>query len=435
MRFLTTLISVGLFVALGSTVSQSAEPPNIILILVDGLSRDSVSCYGSKQATPNIDQLANEGVRYETAWSMPACTPTRVTLLTGQYPFRHGWTEDRNIATQGGVGLNWERFTTVAKRLRDGGYQTAVGGHWQLNDLVNQPDALQQHGFHESCVWNQADMKQNRTPRRQSDAQLLINGKLEKVDHEAEQVNSFLIDFTIKNRNRPFFIYYPMLLDGEPHGKAKRKSDKLPSDKMNQHADSIKRVDQLIGNLIRAVDNNGLREKTVIVLAGKNRPAIDTKLENKRSAPTNNTVSDYRVHVPLIVRAVGMVDSERVSQDLIDFSDIYPTFLELADLRASDHVVLDGKSFVPSLRGSGDPYQKRNWIYSQLGKTRMIRDWQHLIDTHGSFHDLQKDPMQQQEVSPLDKIAPGRRQRLQMILDRFPEDAASPFLKDQQKSR
>ena len=65
----------------------------------------------------------------------------------------------------------------------------------------------------------------------------------------------------------------------------------------------------------------------------------------------------------------------------------------------------------------------------------MIRDWQHLIDTHGSFHDLQKDPMQQQEVSPLDKIAPGRRQRLQMILDRFPEDTASPFLKDQQKSR
>ena len=110
-------------------------------------------------------------------------------------------------------------------------------------------------------------------------------------------------------------------------------------------------------NLTRAVDNNGLREKTVILLAGKNRPATDTKLENKRSAPTNNTVSDYRVHVPLIVRAVGMVDSERVSQDLIDFSDIYPTFLELADLRASDHVVLDGKSFVPSLRGSGDPYQ------------------------------------------------------------------------------
>ena len=429
MRFLITFIGFGLFVALGNTVSQSAEPPNIILISIDGLSRDSVSCYGAKQVTPNIDQLANEGVRYETAWSMPACTPTRVTLLTGQYPFRHGWTEDRDVATREGVGLNWEQFTTVAKRLRDGGYQTAVGGPWQLNQLSKQPDALQQHGFHESCVWNQAEMEQSRPPRQQADAQVLINGKREKAEHKAEQANSFLIDFTIRNRNQPFFIYYTMLLDREPRDKAKRKLDKLPSDKMNQHAESIKRIDQLIGNLIRAIDNNGLREKTLIVLAGNNHPAVDTKLRNERTTPTNNRISDFEVHVPLIVRSVGMVDGERVSHDLIDFSDIYPTFLELADLQPSRHVVLDGKSFAPSLRGSEDPYQKRNWIYSQLGETRMIRDWQHLIDTRGNFHDLQKDPLQEQEISPLDKIAPGRRQRLQMILDRFPKDAASPFRK------
>ena len=82
MRFLITFIGFGLFVALGNTVSQSAEPPNIILISIDGLSRDSVSCYGAKQVTPNIDQLANEGVRYETAWSMPAYTPTQGTSFT-----------------------------------------------------------------------------------------------------------------------------------------------------------------------------------------------------------------------------------------------------------------------------------------------------------------------------------------------------------------
>jgi len=430
MRFLTTFIYVSLFAALGGTVSQSAEPPNIILILIDGLSRDSVSCYGAKQATPNIDQLANNGVRYETAWSMPACTPTRVTLLTGQYPFRHGWTEHRNIAMQEGVGFNGERFTTVAKQLRDGGYQTVIGGHWQLNDLVQQPDALQQHGFHESCVWNQFGTEQSRPLRHKADARLHINGKREKVDHETERVNSYLIDFTVQNRDRPFFIYYQILLDGGPQGKTQREVNKLPSDKETQHADSIKRVDQLVGNLIRAVDTNGLREKTVIVLAGKNRPAIDNKIKNESTSPANEKLSDRAVHVPLIVRAIGMVDGARVSHDLIDFSDIYPTFLELADLQAPDHLVLDGKSFVPSLRGSGDPYQKRSWIYSQLGETRMIRDWQHLIDTNGSFHDLQKDPMQQQKVSPLDKIAPGRRQRLQMILDRFPKDTANPFFND-----
>ncbi len=430
MKFLTTLLCLGLFFALRSNVSHSAEPPNIILILVDGLSRDSVSCYGAEQATPNIDQLAHDGVRYETAWSMPACTPTRVTLLTGQYPFRHGWTEHRNAAEQGTAVPNWDRFTTVAKRLRDGGYQTAIGGHWQLNELAKQPDALRQHGFHEYCVWTQADTATARTRKREMRTQLLINGQREKADLEAEQVNSFLVDFTTRNRRQPFFIYYSMLLDGGPDGEPRRSTNKLLEGEINQRADSVKRVDQLVGNLIRAIDTNGLRKKTVIVLAGKNRSAIENKVEKKRVAPTNNRITDHNVHVPLIVRAVGMVDSDRVSYDLIDFSDIYPTFLELAGLQPPAHVVIDGKSIVPSLRGSEDPYQKRNWIYSQLGKTRMIRDWQHVIDTQGSFHDLQKDPLQQKEVSPLDKIAPGRRQRLQMILDRFPPDIASPFPED-----
>ena len=128
-----------------------------------------------------------------------------------------------------------------------------------------------------------------------------------------------------------------------------------------------------------------------------------------------------------------MSTAGRVSQDLIDVSDFYPTFVELADLELPDHAVLDGRSFVPSLRGSEDPYEKRNWIYSQLGKTRMIRDWQHVIDNHGNFHDLQKDPLQQQKVSPLDKIAPGRRQRLQMILDRFPGETGGPPPEDTSK--
>ena len=66
---------------------HATEKPNIILIMVDDMGRDWVSCYGAKHPTPNIDQLAKQGVRYETAWCTPICTPTRVTLLTGQYPY------------------------------------------------------------------------------------------------------------------------------------------------------------------------------------------------------------------------------------------------------------------------------------------------------------------------------------------------------------
>ena len=116
-----------------------------------------------------------------------------------------------------------------------------------------------------------------------------------------------------------------------------------------------------------------------------------------------------------------------VSRDLIDFTDIYPTLLELAGISPSKQLKLDAKSFIPSLRGSEDPFDKRSWIYSQIGNFRMIRDWHHLVDNKGAFHDLNKDPLQQNKVSSLDKIAPGRRQRLQMILNRFPENAPAPF--------
>ena len=433
MKLLTTLLCMSLSVALSTNISHAAEPPNIILILIDGLGRDSVSAYGSDQATPNMDQLARDGVRYETVWSMPACNPTRVTLLTGQYPFRHGWTEHRNAAELERNGLSWEQFPTVAKRLHEGGYQTAIGGHWQVNHLGKQAGALRKHGFYESCVWDPSDLEENGHDESGTPAHLLINGNREKVENGSERINTFLTDFTARNRNRPFFIYYPMLLNSAMLHRSNQRDHETPSKKTVQHATSVKHADQLVGNLISAVDRNGLREKTVILLTGKNLSAIDNRKGQARQPPHSDRISDHGVHVPLIVRAVGMSSAGRVSQDLIDVSDFYPTFVELADLELPDHAVLDGRSFVPSLRGSEDPYEKRNWIYSQLGKTRMIRDWQHVIDNHGNFHDLQKDPLQQQKVSPLDKIAPGRRQRLQMILDRFPGETGGPPPEDTSK--
>ena len=133
------------------------------------------------------------------------------------------------------------------------------------------------------------------------------------------------------------------------------------------------------------------------------------------------------MHVPFIVRAPFLNKGGIVSRDLIDFTDLYPTFLELAGVSAPAKLKLDGRSFAPSLRGSEDPYKKRSWIYSQIGRFRMIRDWTHIVDNKGAFHNLLKDPRQERKVNPLDKIAPGRRQRLQMILDRFPQNAEAPF--------
>ena len=167
-----------LFLFLWLTVAALAsEKPNIILIMVDDMGRDWVSCYGAKHPTPNIDQLAKQGVRYETAWCTPICTPTRVTLLTGQYPYHHGWIQHYDVPRWGGAGLRTDRFTTFARHLRDAGYATAIGGKWQINHLGKQPDILKQHGFDEHCVWPGVEADQPETEERFWDGLIATNGK------------------------------------------------------------------------------------------------------------------------------------------------------------------------------------------------------------------------------------------------------------------
>lgn len=425
------ILLIALLVTTAATAAE--ERPNIIFIMVDDMGRDWVSCYGAKHQTPNIDRLAKMGVRYETAWCTPICTPTRVTLLTGQYPFRHGWTQHYDVPRWGGEGLNWTKFTTFARTLRDSGYATAIGGKWQINNLRNQPEAFKLHGFDEHCVWPGAEAGYPKTEERFWNGHIVTNGQRSTVNYGPDTINAFIIDFVKRQKRKPFLVYYPMLLTHGPHTSTPLNRDNPPEDKETLYAGNVTYMDRLVGKLIRAVDAAGLRKNTLIVFTGDNGSALPGVLNKKSYPEGKGRKADWGVHVPFIVRAPFLTDGGRVSRDLIDFTDLYPTFLELANVAPPGGLKLDGKSFVPGLRGSEDPFKKRSWIYSQLGEFRMVRDWHHILDSEGNFHDLNKDPRQEQEVSPLDKIAPGRRQRLEMILKRFPRNAQEPFPGFQEK--
>ncbi len=428
-------ITITLLLLLAGAVSSADERPNIILIMVDDMGRDWVSCYGAKHQTPNVDRLASQGVRYETAWCMPICTPTRVTLLTGQYPFRHGWTRHYDVPRWGGEGLSWTRFTTFARVLRDSGYATAIGGKWQINHLGKQPDALKQHGFDEHCVWTGVEAGRQETEARYWDGHIMTNGRRETAGYGPDRINEFLIDYIHRKKDGPFLVYYPMLLTHAPHTTTPLNKADPPEGKPGLYADNVSYMDHLVGMLVQAVDDAGLRENTLIIFTGDNGSASAGVLNGEPYPKGKGRHADWGAHVPFIVRAPFLTDSGRVSKDLIDFTDLYPTFLELAKATPPDGVRLDGQSLVASLSGSEDPFDKRSWIYSQLGEFRMVRDWHHILDSDGNFHDLGKDPRQEHTVNPLDKIAPGRRQRLQMILDRFPKDVPAPFAEFRERLR
>ncbi len=382
--------------------AEAARKPNIIFIMVDDMGRDWVSCYGAAHPTPHIDKLAKEGVRYETAWCTPICTPTRVTLLTGQYPFRHGWVQHYDVPRWGGAGLRPDRFTTFARVLRDAGYATVIGGKWQINHLGKQRDILKQHGFDEHCVWPGVEEGRPETRERFWDGFLVTNGKRGNVPYGPDAINQFLIDFMKRHKEKPFLLYYPMLLTHGPHTVTPFNREKAPVGKPALYAGNVTYMDHQVGILVAAVADLGLKARPLLVFTGANGSASPGKLQGEPYPKGKGRQADWGVHVPFVVRAPVLNKGGIVSRDLVDFTDLYPTFLELAGASAPEKVKLDGRSFVPSLRGSEDPFKKRSWIYSQIGKFRMIRDWTHIVDSKGAFHNLLKDPRQERKVNPLD---------------------------------
>jgi len=131
-----------------------ASKPNIIFIMVDDLGKEWINCYGGDDIeTPNLDALAKTGLKFNNAWSMPQCTPSRATLLTGQYPWRTGWVNHWDVPRWGVGYFDWEKYTTFATIMKTAGYKTAIAGKWQINDFRIEPEALKKHGFDDWCVW------------------------------------------------------------------------------------------------------------------------------------------------------------------------------------------------------------------------------------------------------------------------------------------
>lgn len=428
------LISVGTAAA-SPLLSAQRQPqkrkgrrPNIIFFLVDDLGRDWISCYGAAHSTPKIDAFAGQGVRFETAYSTPICTPTRVQLLTGRYPFRTGWTDHYDVPRWGGKGFDWERETTFARVLRGAGYATGIAGKWQVNDFREYPDALKRHGFDEHCMWTGFETGNPASARRYADPFLQING--ERKRHEGKYgpdiVNGFARDFVRRHKDRPFLLYYPSILTHGPHEATPDNRANPPADDKGLFAGNVTYVDKLFGDLIDDVDRLGLSDDTFIVFTADNGSPIPGSLNGVPYPPGKSHITDAGVHVPLIVRAPWLTKSARTSADLVDFSDVFPTFAELAGVSVPNRLQLDGRSFVGSLTGTGN--NKRAWIYSQRGVHRTVRDQRYKINSDGSFYDLTADPLEKSDLRT--SQAPGvvkARARLSAVLNGFPADGPAPF--------
>lgn len=427
---LLSFFLVSLTLGAAEPAAKARRLPNQIFILVDDMARDWVGAYGAANATPNFDRLAAEGTRFETAWCTPVCTPTRVAMLTGQYPFRTGWVVHYDVPRWGGRGLDPERFPTLGQMMRDAGYATAIAGKWQINDLRLDPTIMRRHGFDEYSLWTGVESGNPASEHRYWDPFIEQNG--ERRTHTGkfgpDVTQAFVLDFIQRNKDRPFFLYYPMIPVHAPNEPTPLNRANPPEGEAALYAGMVTYADRQVGQLLRALEELGLLDDTVIYFSGDNGSSTGGTHDGHPLPAAKARVSDLGVHVPLIVRAPGLARAGAVSKALTDFTDLLPTMMDVAGRPLPQGRVFDGRSLVPELKGTATPAMQREWVYTQYGAHRAVRDQRYAYDSKGAFHDLVADPLQQHDLAGEQTPAlVAEREKLKHVLEALPADGAAPF--------
>lgn len=357
--------------------ASAAERPNIVFIMVDDLGKEWISCYGAEGiATPHVDALAESGMRFENAWCMPQCTPTRVTLLTGQYPFRHGWTNHFDVPRWGSGGhFDPQLNASFALLLREAGYATAIAGKWQIDDFRVEPDALNEAGFDEWCVWTGGEGGNLPSNNRYQDPYIY-------TDHESHTYAGefgpdiycdFVIDFLRRHADEPMLVYYPMCLTHGPLVPTPAEPD--AAGKLERHIAMVRYMDGLVGRVTETLDALGLRERTIVIFTTDNGSGggITGTRHGHRVKGAKADMVEAGTAMPFIVNGPGLVPSGVVTDALTDFTDMLPTFAELAGTQPDPDSIIDGKSIAPFILGEADD-TGRDWILSVGGHPAAFRD-------------------------------------------------------------
>ncbi len=407
----------GMLGAIGFGKYAQKNRPNIVLIMADDLGQEVLEAYGgTSYHTPNIDKLAEGGVRFTHCYSTPVCSPSRVKLMTGRYGFR---TTDK----WGYLPSDEVTFGTLLQRA---GYKTALAGKWQMGLLKDNPHHVTENGFQANCCWGWSEGPRYWQPL------IWQNGKIRKDVEDRygpEVFTEFLTDFMRENQEAPFFVYYPMVLTHFPY--TPRFSDgPAPTAPNKKHyetfAEMVSKADEMVGRIVGTLDELGLRENTVILFTGDNGTpsSVVSKVGDTCVRGGKGSLKDAGTRVPLIVNWPGTTPAGGVCDDLIDFSDFMPTLAELAGARLPRGVTIDGRSFASQVKGQN--VRGRAWAFNYWGSegNGWIRTHRFKLYLNGELYDVAQDPLEPPSVLILEKYdteeSAAVRKNLQRVIDSFP---------------
>eukprot|EP00903_Cladosiphon_okamuranus_P003953 g3951.t1 len=368
---------------LGETTNLAAsqpERPNIVFVLIDDLGAEAIGAYGGESyETPEMDRLAEKGMRFDNAFAQPMCMISRATLMSGQYGFRTGLPKNIDEIARDGDGWGKGEFVTDGPE-------------------VFGPDVF--------CKY----------------------------------ITDFMAAH--KDDEQPFFAYYPMVLVHSPWPQTPDNLDQpqpgwKPEDNLREaetkkpsvqnHKAMVEYTDQLIGRVAAAIDDLGIAEDTLLIVTADNGtyPGYTSRYDGDALRGGKGSVTDIGTRVPFFAVWKGRIVPGSVNTNLVDFTDFLPTLVELGGGTLPENAKLDGQSFLGQMLGeAGAP--AREWIFAGNLPKAMARADKFSLDVAGQLFDLRENryaPKPRYETTLKMIIKPV----VAMVLAVLPVFSAEPF--------
>ena len=446
-RYLTFLlvIVIFLFSCQNNQKNKNEPKPNIIYILADDLGYGDLSCYGqTKFSTPNIDKLAESGLKFTQHYSgSSVCAPSRSTLMTGQHTGHTFIRGNKPWKSEGQHPLE-AKVLTVAEILKDAGYKTGAFGKWGLGFIETEGDPNKQ-GFDEFYGYNCQRKAHNYYPYHlwHNKEKIILKGNegTKTKEYGPELIHKEALKFIVDNKDEPFFMYYPSII---PHAELfapeefmQKYRGKFMPEKKHKGADvghknyrngaygsqteghaafaaMVNYLDMQVGEIVDKLKELGIYENTLIIFTSDNGPHKEAGAD-PNYFNSNGGLRGYKrdlyeggIRVPMITVWDKKIKPGQETDHVSAFWDFMPTVTEIIGAEKPQNI--DGISFLPSLLNSGtqEEHEYLYWEFHEKGGRQAIRKgkWKGIRynvndapDATIELYNLEKDPSETKNIA------------------------------------
>ena len=412
--------------AADNSIADAKTKPNILFILVDDYGIKDVGIEGSNfYETPNIDALARSGMRFTQGYAAcSVCSPSRASILLGQYPTRHGITDwvgaeaGTNFALEHRAKLLVPDYvhqlpaddTTLAAALKSAGYKTFFAGKWHLGEKGAWPEDrgfdINKGGWDSGspsggyyAPWINPNLPSG--PRGQSLTQRLADETISFIEQNTNKpFLAYLAFYAVHGpieTTKPLWEKYRAKAVAQPQPKARFEIDRTLPVRIVQdnpiYAGLIDEMDNAVGRVLKKIDDLGLTTNTIIIFTSDNGGVVSGDSFSSSQLPYRGGKGrqwEGGTRVPVYIRAPGITTSGSICDTPMSGIDYLPTLLQLAGVTNSPKQIVDGVSLVPLLKGGSLAPRPLFWHYPHYGNqggepSSIIRS---KTDRFSNFHDF-----------------------------------------------